>query len=348
MPGGRDTRRFSRPEPMTKDLSSSPGGFRDDGEKVPIWASPGDERKRIELRHIRYFLAVAQEGSVSAAAARLRVSQPPLSSQIRQLESWLQVVLFKRTAKGVELTPAGEEFLEHARALLERLDRGIDAARYIERATGGRLQLGCISSVYRLYGRSLVDAIEAAFSSLRPTLEVMSAPQQIEALLADTIDLGIVSTGITEPRIHTRVLFEAPLVVALPADHPLASRAKVSLDDIAAEIGVAPGVGSEFSYRQQATNIFKRRGLAASSLDEVSDITLLMQLVEAGMGLGLVPDCMTPSNYPRATFRPTVERLPPFTVRLAWRTEGLTPLRSALVNHLTRLKWASMQQQASS
>jgi LysR family transcriptional regulator, benzoate and cis,cis-muconate-responsive activator of ben and cat genes len=315
-------------------------------EKAQLCASPGDERTRIQLRHIRYFLAVAQEGSISAAAIRLGVSQPPLSSQIRQLESWLQVVLFRRTARGVELTPAGEEFFEHARALLERLDRGVDATRYIARATGGSLRLGCISSVYRLYGRSLVAAIEAAFSSLRPKLEVMSAAEQVQALLADTIDLGIVSTGIGDQRIRTRVLFEAPLVVALPVGHPLTTRASLSLNDIAAELGVAPGTGPEFSYRQQASTIFKRRGLAASSLDQVSDITLLMQLVEAGMGLGLVPDCITPSNYPRATFRPTVERLPPFVVQLAWRSEGLTPLRSALVSHLTRLKWASIRQQA--
>src|SRR5690349_15561173 len=132
---------------MTKDLPARPGAAADPDEKRQLSASPGDERNRIELRHLRYFLAVAQEGSISAAALRLHVSQPPLSSQIRQLESWLQVVLFRRTAKGVELTPAGEEFFEHARALLERLDRGVDAARYIERATGGRLRLGCISSV---------------------------------------------------------------------------------------------------------------------------------------------------------------------------------------------------------
>ena len=344
---------MQRPSPnsatgTTEGLSSSASDAGSPDGKAHHSVSPGDERKRIELRHIRYFLAVAEEGSINAGALRLGISQPPLSNQIRQLESWLQVVLFRRTAKGVELTPAGEEFFEHARGLLDRLDRGIAAARYIERATGGRLQLGCISSVYRLYGHSLVDAIEAAFSSLRPKLAVMSASEQIQALLTDTIDLGIVSTAVKEPGIHTRVLFEAPLVVALPVAHPLTTRAKVSLNDITAEIGVAPGVGSDFSYRQQASNIFKRRGLAASSLAEVSDITLLMQLIEAGMGLGLVPDCITRRNYPGAAFRPTVEKLPPFTVRLAWRSEGLTPLRSAVVNHLTRLKWSSIRQQTPS
>jgi DNA-binding transcriptional LysR family regulator len=310
-------------------------------------SSPRDDRGRIELRHLRYFVAVAEERNVSRAAIRLGVSQPPLSYQIRQLETWLQVALFRRTPRGVDLTAAGEEFLEHARMLLTRLDRAVDAARYIERGTGGTLQLGCVYSVQRLFGPAITSAVEAAFPSLRLNFKPMTMAEQAEALLAETIDVGVVTDAIASDLIRTRVLIESPMVAALPADHAFAAKRSVTLRDIASETGLPPGAAPARSFRTQASDIFRRRGLVAPGLHEVADIVLLMELVEAGMGIALVPDCLDRCNYPKAVFRPVADGPPPpYVLFIAWRTDSLTPLRSAFIDHVTRLDWRSLIQAA--
>ena len=329
--------------PPTADL---PPAATASGARQARPPSPRDDRGRIEMRHLRYFVAVAEERSVSRAAVRLRVSQPPLSHQIRQLEACVQAVLFRRTSRGVDLTPAGEEFLEHARMLLTRLDRAVEAARYVERGTGGTLQLGCVSSVQRLFGSSIVAAVETAFPFLRLNFNPMMVAEQVEALRAETIDIGIVAEAIADDLIRTRILLESSMIAALPADHPLAAKRRLSLRDVASEAGLPPGAAPARSFRTQASNIFRRRGLAAPGLHDVSDISLLMELVEAGMGIALVPDILERRNYPKAVFRPVADAAPPYILSIAWRADSLTPLRSAFIDYMTRLDWRTLVQNA--
>jgi DNA-binding transcriptional LysR family regulator len=298
-----------------------------------------EDRNRIELRHLRYFVAVAEEGNVSRAALRLGIAQPPLSQQIKQLENWLQVRLFHRNARGVDLTPAAQDFLEQARAILEKMDVAIDSVRHAE--WGGDFHLGCVYSVNFLFGAAISRVAGDHFPRLRLHFLEMSANEQAKALLDGVIDAGVMRFPISDNRVRIRVLFESPLVVALPVDHASTRRAKISLRDIEAINGAAPGVGLSLSFRQQTADIFKRKGLAPRGLRAISDIGLLMELVEAGMGAALVPSCIRAASYPKAVFKPLVDATPPLMVYFAWRTDTLTPLRAAFVRLMTRQTWKS-------
>src|SRR5262245_47401816 len=196
----------------------------------------------MELRHVRYFIAVAEEGHITRAAERLGMQQPPLSRQIKAIEEEMDVQLFRRKARGVELTDAGRAFLDDARATLAYLDHAFETARCTARGEQGRVSVG-----YTLFN-PLVPRVIREFRQTFPlvslTLEESSPYDLIERMQSDKIDIAFISGPVADQEgIAISLLLEEPRVVALPSGHPLARSgdAALSLKSLANETFIVLG-----------------------------------------------------------------------------------------------------------
>src|ERR1035437_8827885 len=244
----------------------------------------------MELRQLRYFVAVAEELHFRRAAARLHMSQPPLSQQIAQLEDELGCRLLTRTRRLVALTPAGEAVLRDAPTPLSALDRAVATARRIDPGQSGLLRINFVGSALL----SIVPGIVQRFRAARPTVEIelheRSTVEQLRALSGGVIDVGLVRPPIElDAGLRAEVVMREQMIAAVPANHPLAGLRRIPLRRIAAEPLVlfpreqAPGFHDLITGRLAATGTF---GQVAQYAPEMVTI---IGLVAAGVGLSLVP-----------------------------------------------------------
>src|SRR5438270_10714814 len=193
----------------------------------------------MELRHLRYFVAVAEEGHVTRAAERLGIQQPPLSQQIRALETELEVQLFRRKPRGVELTQAGEALLAEARGILDRVEHATAATRRTARGEAGRIGLGFTSSAsFHPLVPQVIREYRQAHPLVALSLEESGTGELVEALQAERLDAAFVRSPIGEaPGIAVHSLLEETMVAAVPAGHALAGRTAKSSLGLAALAG---------------------------------------------------------------------------------------------------------------
>lgn len=243
----------------------------------------------MELRHLRYFAAVARELNFSRAAEQLHIAQPPLSRQIRQLEDELGAELFDRSARPLRLTPAGQFFQRQAQQTLDRLAEVRAATLRIAR--GQRIWFGIGFVPSTLYG-PLPEVIRR-FREARPEVEVglseMTTVQQIEALKAGRIDVGFGRLRFDDDHITGEVITEEAVVAALPAGHSLACRKHLGLADLAAEPLLLYPAKPRPSYADQVLEMFQSRGLSPTVVLEANEMQTAIGLVVAGIGYALVP-----------------------------------------------------------
>ncbi|MFW6723435.1 LysR family transcriptional regulator, partial [Streptomyces sp. MAR4 CNY-716] len=187
----------------------------------------------VDLRRMRYFIAVAEELHFGRAATRLHMAQPPLSRQIRQLEASVGTRLLDRSRRGVTLTTAGRVFLEEARATVRQADRAVERARRAARGETGRLAVGFIDAA--IY--SVVPPVVRRFSQEYPAVELsvteLRIPDQIREVGEGRLHAGFVHPPVSDPRLAVESMFTEPLTVALPTGHRLAGLAAVDLADLA-------------------------------------------------------------------------------------------------------------------
>lgn len=262
----------------------------------------------MELRHLRYFRAVAEELHFGRAAERLHMAQPPLSQQIRQLEDELGVALLVRSTRRVELTPAGADYLQRAIAILDSVDA---AARQVQRIADGRqgnLAIGCVGSATY----SLLPALVRALSDELPDVDVhvrgeMLAPAQIAALESGDIDLALLRMPINTTGLRVESIRSDRLIVALPHDHPLAHGASDTPVDLALLGGddfiVHAGSGKSVMHGVLSAAA-GRAGFVPRIRHEVEETSTLVTLVAAGVGVALVPEPTSALGIPGVVYRP--------------------------------------------
>ncbi|MBB4819324.1 DNA-binding transcriptional LysR family regulator [Pseudomonas alcaligenes] len=240
----------------------------------------------MELRHLRYFQALAETLNFTRAAERLHIAQPPLSRQIQQLEEELGVTLLER-GRPLRLTEAGRFFHEHSSALLEQLAKVCDNTRRI--GQGEKTWLGIGFAPSTLYG-VLPELIRRLRSDaeLELGLNEMTTLQQVEALKAGRIDIGFGRIHIEDPAIHQQVLTLDPLVAALPAGHPLLA-APASLEALAREPFVLYPGNPRPSYADHVLALFATHGLQIRVVQWTNELQTAIGLVAAGIGITLVP-----------------------------------------------------------
>ena len=257
----------------------------------------------MELRHLRYFVAIAEERSVTRAAARLHMQQPPLSQQLRDLEHELGFSLFDRSRKGVELTAAGAVFLEEARGLLARAQRAKDRAAHAAAGLDGALAIGFTSSA--AMGRiapEMIAAYRERYPRVRLSFGDGNAATLTQAILQSTLDIALVrSPVLAASEIRSDKLLQEPMLVALSSSHPLArnaSRRPRSLDlrTLATESFILvrrPGAPGMYADLVAAC---RSAGFVPHVAHEVESMLTNLLLVAAGVGVTVVPASMQGMN----------------------------------------------------
>jgi len=258
----------------------------------------------MELRQLRYFVAVAEELHFRRAAARLHMSQPPLSHQIRLLEEELGCELLARTRRRVEMTPAGEAFLRDARAILADVDRAARNARRIHDGQTGLLRVSFAGSALL----SLVPRVVQRLSVTHPEIDIelheRSTSEQVRALAAGATDLGLAPLPVGDADVEVDVLVRERTVAALPAAHPLAHRERLQMRALAEYPFVlfprqqAPG------YHDMLMQAVTRAGTPPRVIQQAAETQTIIGLVAAGVGVSLVPSSVQQLALDGVAYRP--------------------------------------------
>ena len=243
----------------------------------------------MELRQIRYFIAICEEGNMSRAAARLFVAQPSLSEQIRKLEQELRLPLFVRLPRRLVLTPAGEAFRIHAARILEEVDLVQTRIDEVSAQSGQKIRVGVLPTL----GSRLFPSVIAEFRRTNPGARI-ELREEIDSrsvkhlLMEREIDVGVIRLdGKLASHLEASFFLREPLVALVPPGHLLARRGEISLQEIAEEpfLTLKPGYG----LRELVLNVLKAAGVTPNITVEVSQLDFLIGLVEARMGLTILP-----------------------------------------------------------
>jgi DNA-binding transcriptional LysR family regulator len=280
----------------------------------------------MELRHLRYFVAVAEELHFGRAAARLHIAQPPLSQQIRRLESELGVELLRRNRRTVQLTDAGRLLLEQSRPLLAQAER---IEQLLGEAAGGevgRLGIGFVGSAsYEALPR-ILRAFRSRFPNVELRLEELTTAGQASALAAGRIDVGLLRTPVGDPSLELTPLVEERLVVALPDSHALAARKRVPVAALAGEPFVLVPRQLGTGLYDDVLAVCRAAGFSPNVVQEANEMQTIVSLVSAGIGVSLVPESVETFSPPRVAYRPLTGPNASLEIALAHRQAERSPL----------------------
>jgi len=284
--------------------------------------------RALEFRHLRYFLALAEELHFGRAAQRLAISQPPLSVAIQQLEASVGARLFDRDSKGVRLTPAGQAFRTSAQALLARAEDACAQAREVQAGEVGRLRLGFV-------GSTLFNGLSAwlqAFQASHPKVEVivieLNSQDQIDALLQEELDLGLVHTDRLPPALACQPLYSEPFLACIPANHPGAAMSEIPLASLSDQPFILFSRKGSPDYHARIVEICRQHGSFNPRLQHEGRHWLsVVSLVAQGLGVSIVPAAFQQAGIQGAVFRPLAERIEASAVFAAWRQDADGVLR---------------------
>jgi len=240
----------------------------------------------MELRHLRYFVAVAEELHMGRAATRLHISQPPLSQQIAALESEIGTLLFIRRGRGLCLSAAGSAFLEYARETLAMSERAVAVAREVGRGETGRLSVGYVSSLTYTYLPAIIQRFRSAYPRVRLSLHEMSVADQVRSLHERSLHIGLLRGPLENAGLECDELVAEPFVLALPASHALTRYETVGVAQLRDEAFIVHLGGVFYG---QVLRLCRRAGFEPAIVQEVTQIHAAVGLVGAGVGVALVP-----------------------------------------------------------
>lgn len=283
-----------------------------------------------DLRQLRYFVAVAEERNFTRAAERLHLAQPPLSAAIRQLEEQLGVTLLHRTTRQVELTAAGRLLLDEARGLLEHADAVWEAVRAVERAPSGRLAIGVAPPARFGVAPRLLSALATRVPGVMLYPREDTTGALLHELRAGRLDLVVGFCAAPDPAVARETLHDAPAVVHLRDDHPLASRASVALGELAEETFVVAGGPDSPGYTAAVVARCREAGFApATVVDPYPDLGL--RAVHEGLGVVLYVRSAFPEEVAGSAFVP-VEAPVTLPFELLWRPDNRSGALAATLN----------------
>jgi DNA-binding transcriptional LysR family regulator len=270
----------------------------------------------MELRHLRYFIVVAEEQNVTRAAERLHVSQPPLSRQIRDLEAELGVALFRRTAKSVALTEAGKIFLIEARGLLLQVDKAVQTVRAVASGDRGHLRIGYAPSLTVEILPKALRAFESDGPGVRVSLHDLSTEECVQKITAQKLDVAL-TVRPAAARMRGLVfekLITYPICCAVATTHPLAHKRSLTLSRLRQERLVGYAQEEYPEYFDWLIHLFQPHPLEPCSVEQYDSATGLIAAVEAGRGIALVSTSMKCLTGPRVRLIPLIPALAPIVV----------------------------------
>jgi DNA-binding transcriptional LysR family regulator len=285
----------------------------------------------IDLRHLRYFVAVAEELHFGRAAAKLGIQQPPLSQQIKQLEAELGLALFVRTSRTVTLTAAGEELLERARRTLSRLQEDFNAVQRIGRGEVGALNIGFAGSAMLSNLPDVIRSYRRSYPDVQLRLGEMVTSEVIDHLRDETIDLGFLRDPGEVEGIVIESLLREPFVAILPAKHRLAIQKIISVTKLKGEpfIFYRRSVGP-VAY-DRTIRLCEQAGFSPEIVQEAPQWPTAIRLVAAGLGVSIAPACVAKLGTPGVVFRPIFAKDAFTEIALGRRDEPARPTMEAFV-----------------
>lgn len=298
----------------------------------------------MELRHLRYFVTVAEELHFGRAAERLHMSQPPLSTQIRALEEELGVRLLNRTQRHVSLTQAGNVFLQEARQILGRLDHAVLMTRRAERGEIGELVIGFISVADYNVLPSVLRDFRRRHPLVNLSLKEATTDAQLEDLLNGRIDVGFVLPPIVEPALESVAILREPLIAALPKRHPAAARpGKIPLAALADSPFIlfprhmAPGLYDDM------VSFCRTAGFSPRVEQEAIQMQTIVSLVSADLGVSIIPESLKNLQRTGVVYRQLKDASPLIEIHLAWRRQDALPALRLFVEMATSTAKAAVR-----
>jgi len=291
----------------------------------------------MELRHLRYFVAVADAGSLTVAAKQiLRTSQPSLSRQIQDLEDEVGAKLLTRGARGIELTPAGRAFLDHARSVLSQVEAAGEAARRIAHPAKPCFAMGFLTGHELTWMPEALRILRDELPNIDVMISSQYSPQLAGALVNGTIDAAFLRRERGLPDLAFRLLVEEPLTVILPRDHRLAAFKAISPRDLAGETFVTVSDTAPV-LRRVIDNYLKQSGIKITPAHQADHLAMGMSLIASTRGVGLLP-AYAQNFLPRSlTSRPLSGKTPAIDLVLGYKKSNQSPVLKLLLSRLDEL-----------
>ncbi|MCG7387039.1 LysR family transcriptional regulator [Pantoea sp. ACRSB] len=276
----------------------------------------------IELRHLRYFLAVAEELHFGRAAQRLNISQPPLSQQIMQLEQEIAAKLFTRTNRSVQLTPAGQKFLSDARAILQQVEQAAGRAARLERGEEGELRIGFTSSAP--FTGLVSDALyqfRQRWPQVHIQMQEINTRQQLAPLHEGQLDLGVMRNTALPSDLRHQLLLREPLRAVVHWAHPLADAESISISDLANEPFVFFDPQGGTALHGEILSLLHRYHIKPYIMQEVGEAMTILGLVATGLGVSILPASFARARLADVVWLPLREEDALSEVWLVWSGE---------------------------
>ncbi|WP_349267469.1 LysR family transcriptional regulator [Erwinia amylovora] len=289
----------------------------------------------MELRHLRYFIAVAEELHFGRAALRLNISQPPLSQQIQLLEQEIGARLFARTNRSVRLTAAGEQFYKDASLILQQVCQAADKAARLHRGDEGELRIGFTSSA------PLINAVSNALFTFRqryPAVHVemqeINTRQQLAPLSDGRLDLGVMRNTVLPETFHHQVLLQEPMYALVHRAHRLANRQQIALSELTLEpfVFFDPGVGT--ALYDEIIRLLQRYDIQPDIAQEVGEAMTIIGLVSGGLGVSILPASFHRVRLNDVVWIPLKEQDARSEVWLVWSRQREMPAVAAAMKEL--------------
>jgi LysR family transcriptional regulator, hca operon transcriptional activator len=279
----------------------------------------------MDLRYLRYFVAVAEEMNFTHAAERLHTVQPSLSRQIQRLEEIVGTPLFKRDRHGLKLTEAGRIFLDESRSILKQMDHAITLARQGARAEAGHISMGFIAGTEMRILSKFLPTLKQRYPEMQSSFQALVETELLEGLEQGKVNVAFLTGPIFGPNIVSEPVFRQRLVVVLPASHPLAKMRRIPLDRLASMTWIRPS-NKDSHFVSSLIEIAERAGVHFKSFIEHDNVLSALHAVGLGMGFALIPDYQREFVPSSIITRPLdLEPQPTLELHMAYRKDDRTP-----------------------
>lgn len=292
----------------------------------------------IELRHLRYFIATAEELNFGRAAERLGIAQPGLSQQIKALEDIVGTPLFDRTRRSVQLTLAGELFANEARKTIAQAEMALMAARQAGRGEVGRIAVGYVgSAAYTGMLTSIINEFRAAYPDVELQISEMEMLRQLDQISEGKLDIGFIRPPVKLPvGIACVPVLQEKLLLAVPATHPLAVRERVPLSAFNGDIFITPRHPPNVSFHKYTTEACQAAGFFPRLGPQGRDFVTITSMVSIGLGVALVPQSVKCIQLPSVRFKQIEGAVVLAELAVAFRRSEPSPAARAFAQHVRR------------
>jgi len=288
----------------------------------------------VELRQLRYFVAVAEELHFGRAAERVGIAQPPLSQQIQRLEAELGVQLFTRNRRRVALTEPGRAFLDEARATIRQAERAMETVQRAARGEVGQLGIGFVGSATFGVMPPILRRFRQRYPDVELTLYELSTAQQVEALGERRIEIGFVRPPVVATDLAIEIIASEPVVAVLPADHRLADADTLRLSELAGEPFVFFPSSFGPGLHARIVGACQQVGFTPRVVQEAIALPTIVSLVSVGIGVSLLPASIRNLGWDSVRYLPLAGDPPHVELAIAWRDDEASPVVQAFVREV--------------